>query len=77
MVRFVPAPVADVTLGISSQPTPDEQRVSPDAAEVPGGGDTAASLPARCLRRFIAILGRGWRASGILASASVGPAGPG
>ncbi len=36
MLAFVPAPVADVTLGIPGQPAPDEQLVSPDAGTVLG-----------------------------------------
>jgi uncharacterized protein YbjT (DUF2867 family) len=36
MLRFMPAPVADVTLDILGQPTPGEQRVSADAAAVLG-----------------------------------------
>jgi uncharacterized protein YbjT (DUF2867 family) len=36
MLRFMPAPVADVTLEILGQPTRDEQRVSPDTAVILG-----------------------------------------
>jgi uncharacterized protein YbjT (DUF2867 family) len=36
MVRFMPAPVADVTLDILGRPATDEQRVSPDAAAILG-----------------------------------------
>ncbi|MGI8451131.1 MAG: hypothetical protein ACR2MP_28895 [Streptosporangiaceae bacterium] len=32
----MPAPVADVTLDILGRPTPDEQRVSPDAGAILG-----------------------------------------
>ncbi|MEU6095006.1 NAD(P)H-binding protein [Streptomyces sp. NPDC047079] len=36
MLRFMPAPVVETTLAILGEPTPDEQRISPDAEQVLG-----------------------------------------
>jgi hypothetical protein len=36
MLQFMPAPVADATLAILGQPTPEEVQVSPDVEKVLG-----------------------------------------